>query len=397
MVRKLLLVLISGSILFMGGCWNKTELSELAFVMAVGVDKAEDDDKFEFTYQIVIPNNIQLGQSGIGGEGVPIVTYTAISESLFEGTRAVSETFSRRLYFAHTAVAVFGEDVAKNGMKEVLDLMEREPEFRTTTEVLIAKNVKAKDVVSVLTPLEKIPAEKITKAIKVSERSWGEAFEVDIDEVVRALVAEGREPTISGVTVEGDESAGQKKEDLEKVELSAYLKVEDLAVFKDGKFNSWMEGKKARGVSWVLDKVKTTAVNTEWEGKEKAVNLKVIRSNSKITPNLKNGVPSFHVSISMEGNISEVKVPVDLSDPIVLMEIEKALESEIKQETLDAIQSAKDVPSDIFGFGEKIHKSYPKEWKELKKGWKEEFAKAKVTVSVDVFIRRTGSRTKSFL
>ncbi|WP_174731470.1 Ger(x)C family spore germination protein [Mesobacillus harenae] len=397
MVRKLLLVIICGNILFLGGCWDKTELTELAFVMAIGVDKAEDDDKFEFTYQVVIPNNIPLGQSGIGGEGVPIVTFTAISESLIEGTRQVSETFSRELYYAHTAVAVFGEEVAKSRMNEVLDLMEREPEFRTTTAVLIAKNVKAKDIVSILTPLEKIPAEKISKAIKVSEGRWGESFEVDIDEVVRALVSEGREPAISGITIEGDASSGGKKEDLEKVELPVYLKVNGLAIFKDGKFNSWIEGKKARGVSWVLDKVKSTVVNTEWEGKEKAVNLKVIRSNTKITSNLNNGVPSFHVSISMEGTISEVKAAVDLSDPIVLMEIEKALESEIKQETLDAIQTAQAVPSDVFGFGEQIHKSYPKKWKELKGSWEEEFSKAKVTVSVDVFIRRTGSRTKSFL
>jgi spore germination protein KC len=63
----------------------------------------------------------------------------------------------------------------------------------------------------------------------------------------------------------------------------------------------------------------------------------------------------------------------------------------------EAVKVAQSAKSDIFGIGEGMKRSNPKEWEGLKKEWNQTFAKAKVYVTVDSIIRRTGMRTKPYL
>lgn len=51
--------------------------------------------------------------------------------------------------------------------------------------------------------------------------------------------------------------------------------------------------------------------------------------------------------------------------------------------------------SDIFGFGEVIYRSYPKEWKRLEPNWPQEFANLKVNVNVKARLHRLGTTSKS--
>lgn len=53
--------------------------------------------------------------------------------------------------------------------------------------------------------------------------------------------------------------------------------------------------------------------------------------------------------------------------------------------------------SDIFGFGEAIHRSNPEEWNKIKENWDEEFSDLTVNVKVDMKIRLTGTVNSSFL
>ncbi|PUB08321.1 Ger(x)C family spore germination C-terminal domain-containing protein, partial [Paenisporosarcina sp. OV554] len=58
----------------------------------------------------------------------------------------------------------------------------------------------------------------------------------------------------------------------------------------------------------------------------------------------------------------------------------------------------KQYESDIFGFGEAIHRSNPKEWKKIKEQWdKGGFSELTANVKVDVKLQHTGTVGNSFL
>ena len=89
---------------------------------------------------------------------------------------------------------------------------------------------------------------------------------------------------------------------------------------------------------------------------------------------------------------------MNLTNPHVLIDIEKKLAKDLKKEMEDAVVRAQKNKSDIFGFGEIMHESHPKEWKKIEKDWDDvSFPKLEVDVQVETFIRRTGLRNKPYL
>jgi spore germination protein KC len=108
---------------------------------------------------------------------------------------------------------------------------------------------------------------------------------------------------------------------------------------------------------------------------------------------MEKGKPRVSIEVQAEGNIGEARVPIDLNSPDVLLKVEKEIEKEIKKEITMAIKQAKKNKSDIFGFGDALHRSNPEAWKKMKSKWNDVyFPEVKTDIVVNAFIRRTGLR-----
>lgn len=389
----ILLVIICSS--FLSACWNQKELTDLAFVMAVGIDKGEDK-RFSVSFQIVIPANVNLGQGSGGGQGLPIAVYSSSGDTITEAARNATKQISRRLYYAHTNLVAISEEVAKDGFLNIMDVLDRDPEFRTTTQLVITRGTPANVLVSSLANLDKLPVNKITKEIKTTEAMLGENMQITIDDFLSGVVSKGKEPIVNGYKVTGDVEMAGRAGDLLETKTKAILSADGLAVFKKGKLIGWIEHEKARGVIWILDKVKSTAVNVDWGEKKEAITMSPLRTKTKVAAKVKHGKPVIDISIKDEGWISEVNTAIDLTDPNEIEKIDKLVEKEIKSQIMATVKEAQKMKSDIFGFGEKIHKKDPKLWKELNGNWDEHFAELEVNVKVDSYSRREGIRTKPF-
>lgn len=104
------------------------------------------------------------------------------------------------------------------------------------------------------------------------------------------------------------------------------------------------------------------------------------------------------IKIQAEGNIGEVLCSIDIMKPETIDELEKIYEKEVKgiiTRTIETVQN--EYKSDIFGFGEALHRSNPKEWEQMKDHWDEHFSDLIVNVQIDMKIRRTGTVNNSFL
>lgn len=371
-------------------------MSELAMVMGMGIDKA-DDGKYEMSFQIVIPGNVTTGMTGGGSQGLPFTVVSTTADNVVEAGRKASKRVSRRLYYAHTALVVVSEDVAKEGITTWLDALERDPEFRKTTKVVVARDTSAREILSIQTPLTKLPAEMVSKTLELSEQVLGENIVVKIDDIIIALVSKGKDPFISGFRLTGKSSEGEKMTNIETSQSPARLMVDEMALFKGDKLVGWMSGDKAKGAQRIQDKIKGTVDYIDWEGEKDAIGVEVLRSKTKISGSVKNGKPKITIEIEEEGNIGETKVTADLTNPKIIQKIEKAYNEKVEAEVKGSVKEAQKFQSDIFGFGDAVHKSNPKYWKRIQAEWDKQFAEVPVEVKVETFIRRTGVRSKSFL
>ncbi|MGW9606179.1 Ger(x)C family spore germination C-terminal domain-containing protein, partial [Heyndrickxia sporothermodurans] len=90
-------------------------------------------------------------------------------------------------------------------------------------------------------------------------------------------------------------------------------------------------------------------------------------------------------------------VPIDLTDPKILQQLEKNIAKKIKKEMLHAVKIIQKEKTDIFGFGEIFYRKSPDLWKKVDQDWNEiVFPELTVNVKVDVFIRRTGLRNNPY-
>lgn len=384
--------------LLLAGCWSKKELPDLAFVIAVGLDKTEDG-RYLASFQVVNPGNVAgATQRGGGAAGVPVSMYTSTGDTLVEASRKASKKLSRILYYGHTNLVVIGEEVAREGLNGVFDAMERNNQFRTTSRLVVARGHSAKDVLAVLTPIDKISANQIIKTLEFSEMAWGQTINTDVWWAIRSLSGAGRNPVMTGITIEGDPQRGKRQTNVQTSVPNVRISLDGLALFKKDHLVRWVSGSTSRGVLWVLDRIKQTNITIPWNGKKEAIGYRTVRVKTEVKPQWKKGRPSILVHIQTEGDISEAYVPIRLDDYRQLFQLEKAIGRDIEREVRQAIETAQHEKTDVFGFGEAVHRAHPRLWKRIKKEWDDRyFPHLPVTVKVEASIRRTGLRNTPYI
>jgi len=394
MKRRLLFIFLMVSLSLVSGCWSRRELTDLAIVLGVGIDKAKD--QYLISTQIV---NVGAAAEKTTGRAdvAPVTTFSIKAHTILEGIRSLTTVTPRRLYPAHMRVLVIGEAVAREGIRNVLDQFLRENEIRPDFYVIVAKDTTAQNIMSIFTALEKIPSNKLFKSLELSERAWAPTVGVLLDEFITALVSDEREPVLTGLEIAGDVQTGSTESNVSTIKPPTLLRYSSIGVFKEDKLIGWLNQMESQGYNYIVDNVTGTSseVNCENGGK---LNIEIIRSKTRVKGNVLRGKPEIYISINAEGNIGEVACKIDLSKTKSIYELESKIEQRIKTLVEMAVHKAqKQYKSDVFGFGEAIHRGAPQAWKTLKKNWEKEFPNVQVHVMADVKIRRTGKVGNSFL
>lgn len=374
------------------GCWSRRELNDLAIAVGLSIDKS--DGKYLVSVQIVEPNEV-AGNKSSGTS--PVTMYQATGETILEALRTMTTISPRRIYIAHLRIVVLGEALAREGIADVLDLLSRDPEARNDFYVVVAKDSKASDTLKILTNIEKVPSVRLFATLTASEKEWAPTTAVKLDKLISDLISEGRQPILTGLKVIGDPTIGKTKKNVESILSPADLKYSGLAVFKKDKLIGWLDSEEGKAYNYINDNVSSIAGSVSCPDGGK-ITLKVIRSHTKVKGSIRDERPMINIEVVTEANVGEVQCHLDLTSEETIIEVETLAERKIEELIDETITRVKqDYKVDIFGFGEVIHRSNPKEWKRLKKNWDQTFVNIPVNVKVTYEIKHLGKVTNSFL
>ncbi|MBW4084512.1 Ger(x)C family spore germination protein [Paenibacillus sp. S150] len=392
--RNILLLLLMISLVTLTGCWSRKELNELAVVMAMGIDL--DPEGYAVTVQVL--NSGETGSPLLSGSGgsLPVISYKATGKTVPDALQRMLSTTPRILYLSHVRVLVFGEDLARAGISDALDYLNRNHQLRTDFYMLVAKNSEASKILDVITPFEHIPANSLFSSILVSHKNWAATGKVTLQEFVVELERGGSNPVMSGVQLKGVPSQSESAKNVQSITPKALIQHAGIAVFKKDKLVGWLGESSSKTLNYVLNKVDSTVGNVSCpEGG--TAGFTITRADSSIDVNL-NGEnePEFTVNLNLEANLTSVESKIDLRKPASI----EILRSLIKSKTdLGMTNNIKKVQekygSDIYGFGEELHRKYPKLWKGYRKHWDETFQTVKVSVNSSVAIQQIGSVIQS--
>lgn len=374
-IAVLLVLLLSCPLLF--GCWDRVEVNDLAIVVAASLDK--EDDLYRLTIQMPLPGQMG-GNSGGGGGTSGEKSYfvdSATGRTAREATANLQKRFSRRLYFAHRRVFVIGEEVAKEGISELFDLIARIPENRLTTRVAVAKG-HAYELLNAQPKLERYSGEAIREILE-SEA----VMNVSLKETAQMLAKTGADPIIAylaAVPVQKGETS--KKKDM--------VQFEGYAQFRDDKMVGLLKGGTAEGITWLRQEFHPymTTITTD---KGEKVTINIYSGTCRVRPKIEKDHLHFDLNIKVKGHVVDSLTMNDFSRPGNSRQAERELEKHIKKSIEECAAKIKEQESDSAGLGLLIASKYPRLWKDkYRSGWYDELKRATFSIQVTTTMSRIG-------
>ncbi|MCA1029623.1 Ger(x)C family spore germination protein [Bacillus timonensis] len=357
------------------GCWDSVEIQERTLIYALAIDKPKtekEEDRYELTIHIAEP--LALSDKPIPGTE-PIWNVSTTGSSLFECVRKFATIVARPGYYGHLQLILIGEELAKEGIADSLDLFFRDHEMRRRTKVVIVKGT-GKEALQFKHRLIPIPGDYITTLT---------------DEAVRKTSLMPISSTLGEFSVAYRSGTNFVLPNV-KVKKN-HVDMSGAAILRKDKFAGYISGEDVRAyrvVKGTFTKGAYLATPFEKEKEHPLSSFEVKNMRTHIKPSVKNQTPHFEIEVLVEGSLAEDGIEGFVSDK-KLREIEQSLSDKLKKDTLAFIKKMQEeYKMDIFELGEEMRRHEYDYWKTVEKDWDEAFSKAEITLEVTTYIRRTG-------
>lgn len=388
MKNKLLIISI---IFLLTGCYNYREINDLAITTAIGIDKKEDG--YNMVFQVV--NTQKNGSDSNASVNPKIVIYESFGKTTQEATQKVVLESPRKIYTNHLLLLIISEEVAKEGIDEVLDFLFRDTESRKQYAVMISQNTKSKDILEILTPLETINAQNILSSIMSDEQYYGLSQNINFEQLMEMYLNNKKEILLPSIKLVGSSDEGEKKEDIEQSNTKAKLVLSNMAIFKNNKLLGYTTEEESIALNFIKGEINSTLITLPCEdNKDKYMSIELQDIESKT--NAKKNKLEINLEIKADGSINEIYCDVNLEKIKEIKKIEKYLENHLENQIKNSIKSINQkYQSDIYGFRDLFYKTNPKFYNKIKNNYYEKhFNNIKINTNIDINLTKKGSITR---
>jgi len=395
MLRRALIILLLVLNLFaISGCWDRTELEDLGVVNAVGIEQGSGG-KIRVIVQTL--NTVALSKTG-GGQGIEFEK--GYRNSVIEGDTVadainmLTTVTATKRSFSHSNLFIISEDLARQrGVQDILDFLERDPQIRLDAWFIVGRGslVNLLDVPGRITGS---PGGRITDILKFHNESSTYA-PLRLEEFIRLLESKSNQPYTAVVEIKPNASVPTDKGhgilDGNVPEPLNNTIINGTALFKHDKMVGWLNDTESKGLLLLKGEIQQGNITFQAPGKEaKKVTTKFIRAKSKPEPEIKDGQVYMNVKVEVESYLFDNQAGIDPSQPGELSKTEAAQGEEVKRQIQAALKKAQEqYKVDVFGFGEAVHRKYPREWKQMEKDWPELYPAVQVKIQVKSLIQHT--------
>ncbi|MBB3126734.1 spore germination protein KC [Paenibacillus rhizosphaerae] len=372
---------------FISGCWDRTEVNDLALIMAAGMDAAPNG-KVELSVQVYTPNQSRTSSDGemmnSGNKGDMVIVKSAIGTDLADAAQRLQEEMPRKVFWGHSEVFIAGEELAKRGILDQVDFLFRHPQPREHAYFFVSKG-RAKNILSINTRMERDSAETL-RELTVLSGGMG----LTLKDLSGMLT--GRSKALVVPLVGRKEEAGGS---------NTYPYINGAAVLIKGKMTGQYQGEAKRYVQIIRNELESTTVTfpiQEIKGKGGGVmSVRLIKCHTKLIPTIRRNQWSILVRIHGEASVLQNESHVNVMLPNELPRLEQQLNKEIESKVKETFRQIQDeTHADIFGTGDAFWRKYPKRWTKEQSRWDEIFPEVSVYADSAVNIKSPGFAGKSY-
>lgn len=353
-MKKLLLSLITLLIIFLtSGCYNYKEINQMAITSSIGIDK--DETKNEYIVSAQIMNSKENEES----EDSQITVYSRKGKTIHEALRDLTLKSPRRLYGNHLSKIVLSEEVASEGIQNILDIFNRITEVRNEFVVTIVKNDKASDVLKILTSTETIPAEYVKLSLKSADNNSGLTYTTKLDEFVSLYLKKGIDPTVPVLKIDKKSKKGKTVDNITTTDPISKIVIDSLAVTNEGKFETFLKKDEIIGYNYLRNQIQKMVIPVKCDDKNYAsISVQSNKTKSKIKKENNKYTVTFYINVN--AIITEYNCSKKLTKTKTLESLEKRSEKKIKSYIKKAINKQKNTKGKFLGIERLIYLDYPK-------------------------------------
>lgn len=378
--RSILIVIIL--IIFcisLTGCWNYKETNNLRIVTGLAIDYAKEEDLYIITIEVIKMSSSE-GEETMTGE-----TFECKGVSIFDANRNIIAKTGKKLYWSDATVAIISEDVAKNGIVPVLDVILRDKEIRSELYLLISREETAGEIFDVRKlKRQKIIAYHLENTFQYDERT-SSYLTMPTWRFVKNLYSDIISPTCPGIK-------------LITYNDTTLQQIGETAVFKKDHLVGWLSQDATRYFLWVTDNFNggIYPLSTRENSSRYELALEIFKSRTTKKAEYINNELTVSIDIHATANIAEITDEYDFSNPESIIALEGVIEEQIKKGIENLISEVQNkYNSDILELGMTIKKDMSRIWKdEIKPNWDVTFPKLKTRVNVHFKIRGSAATLK---
>lgn len=354
-MKKFVLIIITLFILLISsGCYNYKEINDMAIVSSIGIDKDNKNDKY------IVSAQIMNSKESEDSEDSQITVYTKEGDTVHEALRNITLKSPRKLYGNHLSKIVLSEEVAKEGIDNILDIFNRITEVRNEFIITIVKEDKASDVLKVLTTTESIPAEYVKLSLKIADKTSGLTYATKLDEFISLYLKKGIDPVVPVLKIDKKEKKGTTINNITTTNPISKIVIEDLAVTNKGKLETYLKNEEIIGYNFLRNQIQKMIIPVKCDDENNHASILILKNKTKSNAAKKDNKYIINFNINSEAIITEYNCKKDLTDEKVIKELEKDTEKKIKRYIKKSLNKQKETKGKFLGLERIIYLDYPK-------------------------------------
>ena len=383
------------ALLCCGGCWDRDEPEDQAFVVATGIDYHPDQELYEIIVQVADPG--ALVAEGGSGETPSFAVFSAKGHTPFQAARDLALHSTREPFFAHSELFAISENTARHGLGPALDFFRRERQTRLTAVPLVLEgDTSITQLFRTDIPLENYSAEGMTRQAEQGIMRRAAFPSRSLADTLMCSNLPGRDMLIGRVTVE--EQTKEDKIGEEGEALRGTIKMEGAAAFKEDELVGWFDQSQIKGWAWIHEKIEAATVNIKCPAHDKHnIGLEIYEAQSDMKPVItidENGNRQYRIDlfIQADGRIQDQLCPTGyVWEGDLVNSLNQRLAQVIKNNIKDSFEHAQSLGTDVFGFGNCFYRNKYREWEKIEADWVEIFQNdLRLNIEVDATVRRAG-------
>ena len=372
--------------LLLSGCYNYQELNDLAITTAVSIDYDKETENFKIIAQVINPVKEQDAKSSTETSSI---NYESEGKSLREAIRTIIMDSPKKLYGSQLQVVILSENVLDEKLPDIIDFFIREPELRPEFKLIIAKNYKALEGLSIQTLLDDLSSSNILDSLEVQSENIGITTVVTLNELTNMYLNPYLEIVLPSMIIEGNLEEGMSKENLSTTKDITTIEISTTGVFKDNKFLGYLTEEESKTLNLIRGDIKNTIINMDIE--DGMIVFEPNNIEAKAEANVKDN--TIKITITGQAKVKEITGMADLTDNSEVKKIQdefNKLTEEMVTTTFESIREKYN--TDVFKFRELYYKTDYKYFKENCSNWYEDiFPNLKLEVKSEIELYEKGN------